>query len=372
MNTSKYAISSVAVLILLGAGWYISSQRKAPEGEAIKIGAILTLSGSAALWGEQLRNAMEMAKEDLAKEGITVVTFYEDSGGDSAKGVSAYQNLVTIHHVDVVFSALSRVAVPLIPLADQNKTPLIMTLVSATDATGKSPYAFRIYNTAAQYVEPYFATVLTREKYDSIGIVYVNDEFGVSVRDAIRKNAQTTGIPVTIEESFISNTNDFRTQLTHVKAKKPGALFYVTASPAEGTNIVRQAREIEIGADLFDGSNILSSDAVRQDLGVAANGVYVTVFPFVLGTTGEAFRQAYKERYQEEPIFAAPFGYDTVLFVAQVTEGKKMSGDDFIKNAARLTSFDSLNGKLSVSPDREVNPTLTAVQVVDGKLVPIK
>lgn len=354
-------------------GYLALNKKERPQtSELIKIGAILPLSGSATIWGEQLRNAMEMARQEFENQGIQLTIVYEDSQGLPPVGISAYKKLIETDNVDIVLSVFSRISVPLISLADQDQVPLVMTLVSATGITEKSEYAFRFYNTATQYVSPFFETILKKENYDSIAVLYLNDEFGVSVRDAIRDEANKAEIPVVQEESFISNTNDFRTQLTNIKTKNPDALIFASASPVEATAIVRQIRELKIKADIFDGSNVVSSGAVIKDLGSASEGVYVSAFPFVLGETGVDFREKYKNLYGHEPIFATPFGYDFVRLVVEATGGQKISSGKLVNKMSNLSQFESLNGALVINKNRELNPNLTASKIINGKLTPIK
>jgi hypothetical protein len=148
--------------------------------------------------------------------------------------------------------------------------------------------------------------------------------------------------------------------------------MFISASPADGTRIVEQARALGLPGTYFDGSNILSSAQVRQDLGAHAEGIYVTVTPFVLGATGKDFATAYQSKYNQAPIFAAPFGYDAIAFIALAAGNTPGSSADFLARAATLGSFNSLNGTLPVTANREINPTLTTVIIKNGALVPIE
>lgn len=333
----------------------------------VKIGAILPLTGSTAIFGENIRNAMELALQESDSDNLTVL--YEDSEGDPAQGVTAYRKLVEIDQVNMIVSVFSRVSVPLVSLADADEIPFMMTIVSANDIAAESEYAFRFYNTADQYIQPFFEGPFTTGRYETLSVLYINDEFGVSVRDKIRERAQQNGLTIVSEESYLpGGSGDFRTQLTNIKNTKADALIFVSVAPPDSINIVRQIRELQIESDLFDGATVLSSRATRNELGVAADNVYVSVSPFVYGETGESFRNKYVNTYDKEPTFAAPYGYDIVKLVRVAME----ENTDIAHGILGLNTYDSLNGTFNISPEGEINPHLRLVQIRDGNLVEVE
>src|SRR3989344_818275 len=100
MPNTRYIATALIVLVLLVAGWYIFSQPKIVEGEPIKIGAVLPMTGVAANYGENQRNAMQMAIDEINAGGgvlgrpLTIVL--EDDGTDPKKTVSAFQKLASV------------------------------------------------------------------------------------------------------------------------------------------------------------------------------------------------------------------------------------------------------------------------------------
>jgi branched-chain amino acid transport system substrate-binding protein len=348
-----------------------SSVDKAVPPETLTIGAVLPLTGPAAIWGESIRNGMLLAEQELEKNGASVEIVFEDTQGQPSVAVTGYRSLVDVHHVDLVVSALSKTTMPLVPLAEESKVPLVMTVVSANGATEGSTHAFRFYNTATQYVTPYFKTSLTEQTYPTLAVIYINDEFGVSVRDAVRAEALQAGVRITHEEYFVSGTSDFRTHLATVKALRPDAVLFVAVAPAEATALVRQARELGITVPLFDGASALSNAGVRADLGPAAENTFVTVYPIALGKTGQGFTETYSRTYGTAPHFAASLGYDIVKVAV---EAEQRSGTKRIADSLRaLTRIDTENGTFTVDGStREMNPTLYVAKVVDGVLVEVK
>ena len=359
MNKFIIPVLCIALLLLSCAS---------PVERPMKIGAILPLTGPAAIWGENIMNGMLLMQEDLAKHGIAVEIVFEDSQAKPDIGLTAYQKLKEIDGVNMVISAFSRVSVPLVPVINADKIPLMMTLVSAKGVAQQSPYSFRFYSNERQYVEPQFARI-SAEEYPTVAVLWINDEFGAAVHEVILEQAKSKGIGIIADEKFDPNSVDFRMQLAKIKVKNPSAVMFVGSVPPEVSNALKQMRELGITADFIENSAALASPTARQAAGGAAEGAVTMAFPFSLGRTGGSFKQAYKKRFNSDPNFGAAFGYDMVKLIGQATGGKSMTGDALAQNIISVGHFESLNGPVSILPNGEINPDIVSVRVSNGELV---
>ena len=88
----KIAIFALAVAAILLAGCV-------QQQETIKIGAILPLTGETMVWGENSRNGMQLAVEEINSaggiNGKLIEIIYEDSQCNPSKAVSSIQKLVS-------------------------------------------------------------------------------------------------------------------------------------------------------------------------------------------------------------------------------------------------------------------------------------
>ncbi len=360
-NITKILTLTFVILLILT----VSCGKK----ENLKVGAILPLSGPAAIWGENLKNSMELAREELTKEGINIEVIYEDSQAKPTEGLNAYNKLKNIDNVDIMLTAFSRVSVPLISIADQDKMPLIMTLVAAKGVADQSSFAFRFYSNERQYVDPHFEGLIKNKNYKKIAVLNINDEYGVSILDVIKERAAIAGIEITIDESFAPGNSDFKTQLTKLKSKNPEALLFVASTPVEVTNLIKQARELDLKADLIEASATLASKSTIVGLGEAVDGVYTITFPFSLGLTGSEFALKYKNNFGNEPLFIAPFGYDTIMMLAKATNGKSAKGEELVEKIIGLKKFDSLNGEVEIQSNGEINPRTLSAKILNKELI---
>ncbi|MBS3167731.1 ABC transporter substrate-binding protein [Candidatus Woesearchaeota archaeon] len=360
----------IGILLLISTLFLVSCTERSTN-ESLKMGAILPLSGPAAIHGEQLRNGMELAREELLREGIDLKIIYEDSEANPSKGIAAYNKLKSIDNVNIIYSAFSRVTVPLIPLADQDKTPIIFSLVAASGVADKSPYAFRFFSTDKQFSEPHFDKELKKPKYNKIATLYLNDEYGNSINKGVIERAERENILVLIQESFEVGSSDYRTQLLKIKSTNPDAIVVISAVPSEAINMMQQIEELNIKTQVFEATTQLSSKNIRDSLGNSIEGYYTLTYPFILGKTGDDFRKKYIEKYKQDPLFQAPFGYGTVIMIGKATKGQVMSGSEIRNKILELKTIDTPNGLVIIQENGEINPEIPVAKVVNNQLVEV-
>jgi branched-chain amino acid transport system substrate-binding protein len=346
----KTIIWVVIIVVVIGILVVASTTSKPQQNSVIKIGAVLPLTGSAAVWGEAIRNGMELALED--KKEIEVV--YEDSKALPADGASAYQRLMT-QNVNAVISAYSGVSIPLTKLAVANKIPLIMTIVAADGVTNE--YSYRYYAKPSSYVEPAFTDPASPlNNLADIAVLHRNDEFGKSVSDILASTAEQNGKKIAISESFNPNDTDFSTQLTKIKAAKPQVVMFVAGSPGEAVNILKKANDLKINAVFMEASAALSDPETQKQ--APAMTYYTTAFRFSFPDDNPEFKKLYTGTYGKAPNFASAFGYDIASLIT------KCSSAGNIQNCLSQTkSVDGITGNINSIINNEINPPMFLMKV---------
>jgi branched-chain amino acid transport system substrate-binding protein len=129
----KATIGIVAIIIIVLIGWSLKgkSTPSSTGKEPIKIGAVISLTGFAAPWGEYSKNGIDLAVKNINEkggiDGRNVEVVIEDDHTDAKDSVTAYNKLVNVDHVDgVIGSIFDFTSQPLIPLAASNKTTLLV------------------------------------------------------------------------------------------------------------------------------------------------------------------------------------------------------------------------------------------------------
>lgn len=340
MNKTGKIVVGVMVIALVVWAIVGNSDKKDSSSaqstnEVFTIGAVFPLSGGTlSYWGETVKSGVEMALAE--KQGIQVI--YEDSKGTAQDGVSAF-NVLQQKNVDLTFSLLSVVSVPLSKVAHDRKAPLLVSLSAASSTTLVNEYAVRYYTDPKNYVLPAMTSPIspvgTAQK---IAYIYRNDEVGVSVSDEIKQRSTELKKTIVFSDSYKPGETDYTTILT--KAKNSGAevIVFNASAPGEAVAILKTVSRLGIKLPMVEASGVFADEGNRKD--VAGIPFYSTAFDFSLDTpAARTFRSAYKLKYNKEPNFGAAFGYDLI----NIIDGCKTE-KDVLACVRKSNSYTGLTG----------------------------
>lgn len=309
-----FVIIIIVIVIIIVVRNDRSSTDTANKG-LFTVGAVFPLTGPLALWGETVKNGMDLALEDTT--GIQVL--YEDSKGVPTDGISAF-NILQDKGVNLTITEISAVSVPLSKIALERKTPLFATLVAASSSVIVNDYTNRYYTDPAHYAGPAFTSEISPVKSATkIAVLYRNDELGNSVRDAIKDLAAQYKKEIVFIDSFKPAETDFSTAISKVKASNAEVLVFVPATPGEAVGIVKAAARLGLSMPLVEASAVFADAANRKQ--VEGIPFYSTSYDFSLsGEKAEAFKTRYLTKFGKDANFAAAFGYDIINLIAGCTE----------------------------------------------------
>jgi branched-chain amino acid transport system substrate-binding protein len=311
-KTLKWVIAIIVIIIVIAGIWYLGTKPKAvtvADKGTFTVGAVLPMTGPAALWGETVQNGMELALEK--KTGIKVL--YEDSKSTAADGISAY-NLLQDKKVDLTVSELSLVAVPLSKIATERKQPLLVSLVAASHDTIVNDYTTRYYTNPTNYATPAFTDQISPVlKAKKIALLTRNDELGNSVKNKIQELSEANGKKIVFMESFMPAEKDYRTIMLKVKNSGADVFIFVASTPGEALGIVKTASELGVKMPIVESSAVFADLATRKQAGDIT--FYATSYDFSLPNKATDFKAEYVAKFGKEPNFGAAFGYDMISLI---------------------------------------------------------
>lgn len=364
MNKKIYYV--IGLLIILLVIFFVVANKSAKKDE-ITVGAILPMTGASAIYGEELKKGMEYAVKDLEKDGKTAKLIVEDSQSTAPGGLSAYNKLVHSDKVDFVISAFSRVSVPLTQKAKEDKIPLVITMVAAMSAVSQdNPWVFRIFQNALQTGGAH-SDIYTKLGLKKLGVLYVNDEMGLSNFEVIKKDCADRGIEI-LGLSYLPADSDYKTQLSKIKAFNPGGLVFVGIPPSAVYNARQQSLELGLNVPFFEPAGVLQISSSIKLLGPLAEGMYSIGNPFNFMETGVELKNKVMAETGKEPSYAVSFGYDSMKMIGEASEMGKYKGSGFISKMKSLKSFSGTNSVYAIDGKGEISPIVYPTKVVNGKL----
>jgi branched-chain amino acid transport system substrate-binding protein len=341
----------------------------APAGDKIVIGHVGSMTGSEATFGSSTDNAIKLAIEEQNKKGGVkgkqLVLKTLDDGGKPEEAAVAATRLVTQDKVAVLLGEVaSSRSLAMAPIADSNQVPMITPTSTnprvTKDGPKTRPYVFR-----ACFIDPFQGTVMakfaTEKKITKVAVFRdVGNDYSVGLADFFTKKFQELGGKIVADESYKAGDQDFKSQLTSIKNKKPQGI-YVPGYYTDVALIARQARELGIKVPLMGGDGWDSSKLYEIAKG-ALDGSYFSNHytdedpsPVV-----QDFVKKYKAAYGAVPDALAVLGYDAAHVAFDAMERAKDLTGPSIRDAIEETKgFQGVSGVITLDADH--NPVKPAV-----------
>ena len=360
-----------------------ATESSSDNGATFKIGAIGPLTGGAAVYGNAVCNAAELAVEEINAaggiNGYQVEYSKEDDELNAEKSVNAYNTLKDWGMQILVGSTTSACS---IAVSENTKADNMFQLTPSGSAEECVKYdnVFRVCFSdpnqgiaSAQYIADH--NLATK-----VGIIYdSSDVYSSGICQKFTEEAKDKNFEIVSSEAFTAdNATDFSVQLQ--KAKDAGAdLVFLPIYDQAASLILTQANTMDykpvfFGVDGMDG--ILSVENFDTKL---AEGVMLLT-PFAADAKDDLtvnFVKNYQEKYGEVPNQFAADAYDAVYIIKQALEAKSVTPDmstsdicEALKGAMTEIEASGLtSAKMTWEASGEPNKEPKAVVIKEGAYV---
>ena len=367
-GSMKRRVRIVTVAFIISFGLFMGCAKE----KETKIGAILPLTGEGAKYGQSAKRGIDLALEQInASGGIKgrgLEVVYEDSRFQPSEGVAAIRKLITIDKVPAVIGAMaSSVTLAIAPIAEENEVVLLSPTSSSPEITHAGDYIFR--NTYSDIYEGQRMAGYIYEKteYRLVGVLYINNDFGVGLKNAFSERFSELGAEVAVTESYDQNATDFRTQIAKIQQFKVNAIYIVGYS--EMARLLTQAEEMGIEARFFSCIMFEDPDILRL-AGESAEGVvyaYPSYNPESNQEIVSSFVEMYDEQYGQKPDIYAASAFDALRILAAAMN-KGGFNSELIKEALfSIQDFPGVTGRTSFDQNGDVTKPIGIKKVHNGE-----
>ena len=344
MRKRKRKLQLAAAIAILGCCWAASAQAE----DNLKIGLIATLSGPAAVLGQQLRNGFSLALKQLGGKlgGREVDLIVADDELKPDVAVTKVKALLDRDKVDFVVGPIFS---NILGAIEKPVTEAGVILISPN--AGTSTFAGKECNPnlfVTSYQNDQVHEVLG-EYAQSAGmkkVIIIVPNYQAGKDSAAGFKHKFTG--EVLDEMYVPlGQLDYSAELTRIAAASPDAVFAFLPG-GMGVNFVKQYRQ----AGLADKIPFLSAFTVdestlpaQQD---AALGMYsgTNWAPNLDNPQNKAFVDAYLKEYNAVPATYAFQAYDTALLIDSAMRAVKgnLADKDALRAALAKADFKSLRG----------------------------
>jgi branched-chain amino acid transport system substrate-binding protein len=377
----KRNLSLFVVLVLVFSMFTGCSSKTSSAGKSdvIKIGLNYELSGGVATYGQSLTEGIELAVQEINKNGGVLGKQIElvkvDNKSDNAEAANVSTRLATRDKVVAILGpATSGNTKAASPAAMQNKVPLISASATADDVTVDSNGKVRDYIFKTCFSDSFQGVAMANFAFKDLGLknaaVLVDSasDYSKGLVKSFKETYTSLGGQVVTEEAYATKDTDFKAVLTNIKGKNPDILF-VPGYYEEVGLIVKQARELGLNVPVLGGDGYDSPKLAEIAGKAALNKVYYTNHYSSEDTSAEVtkLKEAFKAKYNKAPDAFNALGYDLAYFV---TDALKRAGEaDPVKLKDALAStkdFKGVTGTLSIDANHNPVKAVTILEVKDG------
>lgn len=349
--------------------------------ETIKIGANYELSGSAASYGQQMLEGLQMAVDEVNQAGglldgqqVEIVSF--DNKSEVTEAASVAQRLVSEEVVGVVGPSLTSTTQAQIPILQEAGIPSVSP--SATDDN-------IVFDEAGNVLEYFYRVCFSNSYQGRIGAAFVADQlqatkavvltdqaadYSQGLADEFKAEFVDRGGSIVFESAFQSGDTDFSAILTSLIGQDFDVI-YLPAYYNEAGLLIKQARELGITQPIM-GPDGFSSPVLAELAGTTATDIYFTDHFSQVSDSERVqnFLKAYQDTFGKEAGTWQALGYDAAMLIFDAIQRANSTDTEAINQAlADTQAFEGVTGEFAI--DENHNPVKPAVviEMQDGETV---
>ena len=346
------------------------STEAAADGATFKIGGIGPITGGAAIYGQAVMNAAQMAVDKINADGgingYQVEFRFEDDEHDAEKSVNAYNTLKDWGMQMLMGTVTSTPCTAVSAKTEEDNMFQLTPSGSAVESIAPAN-AFRVCfsdpnqgTASAQYIGE-------NKLASKVAVIYnSSDVYSSGIYQTFATEAANQGFEIVAAEAFTEDSKtDFSVQLQ--KAKDAGAdMVFLPIYYQESALILTQAAAMGYAPKWFscDGMDGILGGVDNFDVSLTEGVMLLT--PFAADATDDltqSFVTKYKEKYGETPNQFAADSYDAIYVIKAAIEKSGVTPDmsvsdicEGMKAAMTEITVDGLTGNgMTWTADGEAN-----------------
>jgi branched-chain amino acid transport system substrate-binding protein len=373
IRITAIAAAVAAVFTLAGCG-----PSGGGGGSEVKIGHVGPLTGGIAHLGKDNENGARLAieqanaaKTKIDGKEVKFTLVAEDDQADPKVGATVAQKLVDAKVAGVVGHLNSGTSIPASPIYSQAGIPVISGSATNPKLTEQGfKTQFRVVGRDDQQGPAIASYLASNNKPQTVAVIDDATAYGEGIANEVEKTLKAAKITVLPREKGTDKTTDWKAILTKLRGRNPDAVFY-GGMDATGGPLLKQGRELGIKA-VFSFGDGACTDKMKELAGDAAEGLLCSQAGIPVEAADKKFLEAYKKKFNADPILYSPFTYDAANMLIQAMQ-KANSSDPkkYLPVLAKL-DFTGATGKIGFDDkgDRK-DAEMTIFTMKAGKLVPV-
>ncbi|SLM28557.1 exported hypothetical protein [Desulfamplus magnetovallimortis] len=369
-----------SLLFLITIFLFLSTISCTENASPVRVGAALVLTGPASYVGEEIRDGLIMAVEEINERGgingRAIELVIEDatapppdglssSGNFLDPGKSAFDALEEKNPI-VIVSSLSSLSIKLAPIAEKRKRLMVGLVATAPELTKTGDWVYRYWPTA-EHEAPPLAELFEQLGHTTkgFGVIYLDDAYGTSVFRDLEKRCKAFGSKI-VPAPFPLSGKKFSAEVELIKET---SAVCVIGFDVHIINILKALREIGYQGDIISTTTatLPSVTSIPE-----AENVYVTA-PAIYNKNFH-FTDEIKNRYNQK--FGKPFtqysanGYDFIYILSGILEDQPVTMDALKGMFEKGFVYSGVFGNIELkSGKKDILFPIFPAQIINGNIL---
>jgi branched-chain amino acid transport system substrate-binding protein len=367
----RWAVLLIAALAVTGCG----------GPSEVQLGAIVSLEGSAAPYGESIWRGIQVAVDqvnaaggvDIGESGTPVPlnVVMRDAQSNPQRGLQLAQELIGMGIPAVIGAVSSDVTLAVADLFQQSEVVLLSPSTSTPALSNKGSYIYRNFPSDELEAVNTANHIYNVAGIRSVDVVSSQSEFGLGIKNAFIQRFRALGGRVEGNMSFPADGGPVDTHIADLVGSPAGGI-YIAGYSSETARAARAIRDAGIELPLFGTGAILPNELVAEGGDAVEGLVYPTPAfdPNSDETLVREFISGYRAQFGEGYDVYAAHGYDAVLILVQAIEqeGYQADGISFYLNA--MNPFPGAAGETTFDEDGNARKFHRMFVIRDGQAQP--
>ncbi len=307
------------------------------EGEMVRIGAVLPLSGSFAQEGQLAKEGYLFWQDWInARGGLEIsgvrhrirITIENDDSRPSVSG-EVTERLIAQDGIRLLLGPYGNLATARdAAVADKHQVPIVAAHAAAESLfDARYRYLFAVVTPARKHLEGLIDMALTlTPRPQTAAILFANDSVSRDTALGARDYATEKGITVTYFASYPSGTNTLRSQLAEAAAVNPDMLLE-SGHVGESIVTIQEARELNLHPRLYGFTEGPGSERFARTLQRGADFIFGAIHWTALARTANGnflsssdYVSGYSAKYGHAPTVESAASTAACLAIAAALE----------------------------------------------------
>jgi branched-chain amino acid transport system substrate-binding protein len=324
--TKSLAIQLAILGSLFALG--ITSLSAAPAScpSPIPLGLTTALTGNLALLGTQARNGVELAVDEINKNGgiagKQLALSTEDTGASSTDALNAMNRILEGKPLIIFGSMISPHIFAQTEVVTTSETPFLVGATNAKVTAQGSKWLFRTHahdGQLADLIPTYLVKSLGKTKP---GIMAVADDYGLGASKGMQAALSKLGVAPVATTSYAPSDKDMSAQLLEIKDKGADSLI-LFGRPADIALVLKQMSNLGIKLTVIGNASVVAQTTLNNLSATEADGAYA-IGGMIPQTSADAkiidWSKRVLEKYKVPADNFTVAYYDTVYLLKDIIE----------------------------------------------------